>query len=157
MTRYRRLQIALAATLVGYAAFALGLRLVFRHNEIFPAFTWNLFSTVPNEATDYTIRILGIGGVPLDSPIEFGKARKHFPLARSRQAHFALQRLGKALEDGRYPLSRRLRSMIEGKYLDSRGVSYEVVVRTYHPLEWMRDGSQLEERVIRSFESGGSR
>ena len=104
-----------------------------RMHEKFPAFAWDLFSSVPNPyETDYSARIVGGNNLPVRPPVFFEDSGLQ-NAAREIQGFFALQVLGKALQRGDSPHVESLRRSFESAYLGNIShVRYEIVRRTYN-------------------------
>ena len=154
LSRYRltdRFFLALAAIYLVISITRQGLG----YSEIFPFSSWSLFSKVPNEVRDYTIRIVEADGRALDRPVDFEDAKEIFgSVAISHGARMSIQRMGVAAERGDSAGAARVRAYLESLYLrEHRPVRYEVVARRYDPLERWREGKFRSVRVVATFEA----
>jgi hypothetical protein len=157
--RYNRLKIFAAVLLFGYATAAIVIKGALRHErEIFPLFSWSLYSTVPREAADYGVRILEVGGRTLNPPLLVEEARPRFPHANQRQLLMAVQSLGRALDGGDTEAVRAYRRLIERHHLRGRGVvHYEVIHRRFNTLARWRTGEFRTLRTVGRFSAEGDR
>lgn len=133
---YLRLKILAAVVLCGYAVAAVAVKAAFRHErEVFPLFSWSLYSTVPREAADYGMRILAVEGRRLHPPLFFEDAKSYFPHVHQAQLIATVQFLGRALDSGNTEAVKRYRRLLERHHLRGRGaVRYEIVRRRYNTL-----------------------
>ena len=130
--------------IVAYIATAVCLRLVFDTKEIFPIFSWSLFSVIPTSPhEDIGVLVTEIDGNPLNPYADFMTAKNLFSQAGSIEAYYVIQRLGKAVlaqDDQTENSSRRL---LEGQYVDGfkSNLKYRIVKRRYDPIERWKNGS----------------
>lgn len=101
-------------------------------DEHFPIFNWDLFSHVPSpHGTDYSVRLLEAPGFRRPLPAYYEDLNLQ-PAGQEVQGYFALQELGKTLEQGDAARAEKLRRTFESTYLNTfRQARYEVVKRTY--------------------------
>lgn len=151
MQVYRRLQwglatLALLYFLVGNGAWLWGYR------EIYPIFSWDLFSYVPNDVVDFGLRITKTGDVVLDPPVYFEAATDLIPDAQSIVAYTNIQALGLAiLADQPVELAEAAYKVEALHLANLLPVDYEIVRRRYAPLERWRMGALQNEEVIGAF------
>jgi hypothetical protein len=128
---------------------AVTIKATFRHErEVFPLFSWSLYSTVPREEADYGVRVLTVGGQALDPPLFFEDARSFFPYVNQSQLMMTVQLLGRALDSGNAEAVKRYRRLVERHHLRGRGVvHYEIVRRAFNTLARWATGKF---RVVRS-------
>ena len=133
---YRRLKILAAVVLCGYAVAAVAVKAAFRHErEVFPLFSWSLYSTAPREEADYGLRIMEVGGGALNPPLFVEDAKTFFPYVNQAQLIATVQFLGRALDSGNTEAVKRYRHLLERHHLRGRGaVHYEIVRRRYNTL-----------------------
>jgi hypothetical protein len=155
--RYNRLKIFAAVLLFGYAAAAVVIKAAIRHErEIFPLFSWSLYSTVPREAVDYGMRILEVDGRRLNPPLLVEEVRPRFPHANQRQLLMAVQSLGRALDGGNTEAVRAYRRLVERHHLRGRGViRYEIVYRRFNTLARWTRGELKSVRAVATFSTEG--
>lgn len=145
----RRERIA-AALLCGYAAAALVIKAARPvDGEIFPLFSWSLFSTVPAQDENYGVRLLAVRGAPLATPTFFEEARGLVAEPESIAAFMTVQRLGVALSTDNARDAAAARRLLERHHL--RGlddVRYEVVRRRFDTLERWSTGALRSSEVV---------
>jgi hypothetical protein len=131
--------IFLAALLViGYAALPLP------GNELFPFYSWSMFSKVPSEQNAYVVVIHEVGGKPLSPAKEFQEASGLVNSPQSVVAHQVIQKLGLAYRKGNAKEQTEVRKLFEKNYL-SIGTRYELASMNYDPLtRWKSGGRRLE-------------
>ncbi len=146
MKKYRRLQTALAALVVG--TFALGLVSAVRPGgEIYPFASWFLFSLVPQRVTSYEIRVHAWGEREFDPPkplIEVGG------LVRSPQSSLVyqlVQRFGRAVESGNQADRDNAWRLLQATFSSSVDLRYDLVKLSYDPMERAR-GARIERTVL---------
>ena len=150
MQSYRSLKLLVAGILCGYAAAALVLKVTLRQDgEVFPLFSWSLYSTVHGEDADYAVRILSVAGEALDPPLFFQEARLFFAGTEPIAAFMTVQRLGDALEKRDADAVRAHRRLLEHHHLRGRGVvRYEIVRRTFNTLGRWSSGGFTSVRTV---------
>lgn len=149
MQAYRRLQWFFVGLIgvylvIGYTTWAL------RMPEIFPIYSWDLFSYTPTEIkTDYSLRIVKINGQPLQPPVYFEQGRRWFSKANTIEASVVIQALGQAAKEGDPKRVTDVRVSLEPLFLAGAGrVEYDVVERRYNPLQRWQNGIFLEETTL---------
>jgi hypothetical protein len=145
---------ALALVAAGYALAGCLPRLL-RQSEFFPFAPWDLYSHVPNDFADYGLRVTSLDGAPLAAPVYFEAAPDWFAQAQSILAVESIQALGRAVEGGDAAEIARARGIVERDYLAGHPrLRYEVVKRSWEPLERWRSGRFASEAVLAAFEAG---
>lgn len=128
--------------------------------EIFPVFSWSLFTYVWEYAWGYEIEITRVDDQVFDPPKNYYELAHIFPHAASRSPgpKKAASALGKANKDDPARLD-ELRAVIETRYL--RGperVDYNIVFVFFEPLErWHTgkvSGAIVDKMVTHSFSTG---
>ena len=156
MRTYRRLQQAIAALLVLYAALGV---LTWRGimPEVFPVYSWDLFSTIPSPVErDLGLRITSVGGQPLNPPVYVQQLSTVFPRAATIDAFVTIQSLGAAARDHNDTEVEKLRGYLEPTFLGGAGaVEYEVIERRFDPLRRWQTGELLDEKTLASFRFPG--
>jgi hypothetical protein len=142
--RYRWTNRIIAVGVVVYLALAIGREGRAKREEIFPFASWSLFSMVPNEADDYSLRILAVNGKAVEPPLYFEDSIHLFSNATDHSARMSIEHLGKAVERGDAHEIEKVRAYLESLHFKSpereqRVVQYEVVRRRYDPLKRWRD------------------
>ena len=127
----RRIEWLARGALVFLLVYGVIIGIASRSQETFPFFSWDLFSRVPDEGADYTVRINEAAGMPGPLPVYFEDANLQLG-AQEIQGYRALQAMGKSLEEGDDMRSTVLRENFESTYLSRLSrVRYELVRRTY--------------------------
>ena len=88
--------------------------------EIFPIYSWDLFSYIPNLSIDYGLKINAIDGTYLDQPIYFQDAKDIFNNTESIIAFNVIQTLGEAIEINNLEKAEELRLQIEDPLFERR-------------------------------------
>lgn len=154
MKTYKNYQKFVFITLALYLLIGYGFKLTL-DRELFPIFSWSLFTNVPNRINDYGIRIVAIDGQPLDTPFYYEDGKGTFTAYDSAQAYFNFRDLGRALETGDTENATEIRGYMEALYLEEAGqVSYEVVARSWDAIDRWNGGAYLSEEVIATYETG---
>lgn len=123
---------------IGYAALPLP------GNEIFPFYSWSMFSKVPTEQNNYVVFIHEVGGKQLIPAKEFQEASGIVNSPQSVVAHQVIQKLGLAYRRGDHKEQTEMRVLFEKNYL-SVGTRYELASMNYDPLtRWKSGGRTLE-------------
>ncbi len=108
--------------------------------EVYPFASWSLFTWVPNEVNDHSVRLISLNGRSLDPPLFFEDSREYFRGAPLSPARGLMLHLGREMQRGSADAP-DLRRRFERLYLNGQGaVEYEVVARRYDPLERWRAG-----------------
>lgn len=155
MRSYRRLQAAIAALIVAYVVVSTAIKVGPGPSEIFPVFSWSLFSHVPNLRHDYGLLILAVDGRGDDPPRYIEETRGVFPRAHRAVRARNIQELGRAASENDWVRARDIRRFIEPLYLGERRlVRYAIVRRAYDPLERWKRGTFLSEERVSVFETG---
>lgn len=149
MRLYRRMQwgfatLALLYFLVGNGAWLWGNR------EIYPIFSWDLFSYVPNEVVDFGLRITKTGNTELEPPLYFEAAVDLLPDAQSIVAYTNIQALGAAIRAGQ-PVELAADRVAALHLYPLLPVEYEIVQRRYAPLDRWRTGAVRSEELLGAF------
>jgi hypothetical protein len=157
VSAYRRLKRVLWASFAIYALAGIYQQMAMRgvdRERLFPLASWALFAKVPAQITDFSVRLLEIDGVPLARPRWADSATDRLPGLASLDAYRLIQQLGRAVQAGDRNTAERARRALEGIYL--RGASpfrYEVVRRSYDPLERWRSGVVRATQPLDQFDS----
>jgi len=154
MTSYRKIKILIFVTLMSYAMVGVILQLfVSGRNEIFPIFSWALFSKVPNNRIDYNVQITSVNNKKLVLPVYYNNSSKWFSNAKSINAYYVIQKLGYAVTSGDENRIHSVRKYFEPLYMgDVKSVNYKVVQRTFDPLRLWKFGETDSIKTLDSFE-----
>ena len=117
------------------------------HIEIFPVYSWDLFSYIPNLSIDYALKINAIDQVYLDPPAYFQEMPNEFSEANSIVAYHVIQSFGRAVELNDVESIKNLRQQIESIYFSNQTqVEYEIRKRTFFAGERWRE-NRYEENI----------
>jgi hypothetical protein len=108
-------------------------------HEIYPVFSWTLFSKVPQERIAWGLRIVAYNGQVLDSPLFYEEADGIVSDPRSISAQYAIRRMCRAELAGNAREVKDARRLLEQTYL-ATGIRYELVRVRYDPLTRWRSG-----------------
>lgn len=154
MKAYRNYQKFVVIFLALYLVIGYGFKLT-QDREIFPIFSWSLFTNVPNQINDYGIRIVAIDGQELDTPFYYEEGKDTFIDYDSAQAYFNFRDFGRALTAGNTERVEEIRGYLESLYLEEAGqIRYEVVARSWDAVDRWNGGGFLTEEVIAVYETG---
>jgi hypothetical protein len=153
--KYYHLQIFIASFLAFYVTLGIFARIVLRsQGELFPIYTWALFSRVPNEQREFALRIRAVGCKVLESPLYFQDAGQWFRQAESISAYVSIQKLGSAVLANDIVEIDKVRRLLESVYLRGpEGVRYEVVERKFNPMDRWKYGTFRSEKSLEGFHS----
>lgn len=121
--------------------------------EIFPFFSWDLFSLVPQrEMTDYSVRIVAVDGVRLPKPVFYAEAGSRVENAGSITAYRHQQSMGRAAaKQDEAALAKLVDSFESNHLLRGRTYDYELVQRHYDPVARWRKRQYHELTVFRTY------
>ena len=153
--RYRWTNRLLLGAFIAYLLVVLQTERVHGREEMFPVATWSLFSKVPNEVKDYTLRLRVVRGQRLAEPVFFEDADQHLSNTMSHSARISIQRLGRGLAAKDDAEVARVRAYLEDLHLRTAGdATYDVVMRTYDPLARYRGAPLTNLRTLATFRVG---
>ena len=110
------------------------------HSELFPIYSWDLFSYIPAHTSEFAIRFTAIDGVTLDPPLYFNEATKYIPTAQTIEAFALIQRFGNAVYTNSSEMT-MLQQQFEALYLQQlETVSYDLVIRTFDAIDYAQSG-----------------
>lgn len=118
-----------------------------RGKEIFPFFSWSLFSNIPNKTNEYTIIVDVYNGMIVSPPQLFQEAKEIIRQFDSRNisppasiiAYYLMQDFGKAYERGEIQKAEKLRRLFEANYIKAPA-RYRLVRLIYNPVERWKTG-----------------
>lgn len=117
--------------------------------ELFPFFTWSLFSRVSDVRTEYSILVLALDGQIYDEPTDMRLIDALPSFSDSRALGYkALQNLGHALRLDHEGVEEK-RHQFESRFFGRRDVDYLVMLHVYNPLRrWHQGEASDDVRVI---------
>ncbi len=128
-----------AAISLGVYAFMGAYAMRFPAREMYPFFSWSLFSTIPQNLEVYTMEVHRIGVTTYDPPLKFREMREIFAAVdQSPTQYFApIQSLGRALYAGESGARARARveSIFQGQEFE-----YSILRIKYDPVDYWRTG-----------------
>lgn len=135
---------ALPSFLFLYCAFGFLTHSRFGGREIFPVFSWALYSEAPAVEVQYAARLLEIDGRVLSPPVELLTTRAFHAGPDYWLDAGTVAAFGRALDEGDTARAGPLRDLVEGNVLPGRKTRYEMVRRVYDPLARRATGSYSE-------------
>lgn len=151
MKIYRRCQIIILAFFC--LSIVVGITGTFTsRREIFPLFSWFLFSLVPGKSTGYDILIKEVQGRPVTPALPYRQATQFFSSGHSVVIYRAIQELGKAVKENDEDAVKVLRTSIE-KFFYMKPVQYDLVkIHFQNPLQrWRTQEQPLQSQLVKSF------
>jgi hypothetical protein len=145
MRAYRIAQRWVAFFLAAYFAGGL-LTLLHPHQEVFPVYSWFLFSLVPQQQTRYALLLREIRGKILEKPLYYEEADGLVPAPHSVTAYELVQQFGAATQSHDEEQQQRLRRVLESNSLPPR-TRYDLMEITFDPLTRWRTGEHRAERL----------
>ena len=145
MKRYQSISKGIRLFLIFYFIGGLLSALTPRH-EVFPVFSWFLFSITPNPETKFALRLHEIGGKSLEPPRNYERAEGIVNEPKSIRVYQMVQGLGKAEERRDREEITRIRSMLEKNFILTP-CRYELLAMTYDPVKRWKTGIMREETV----------
>lgn len=116
--------------------------------ELFPFYSWSMFSEVPNDKVSFLVYVEGVNGEDFKEPILFQKAGKYVRGTGDINVQKFIQNFGKAVFEKDSEAVGKLRPLFEKKYLKGR-VKYSVVREVMDPLKrWHGEKPDQEEIVV---------
>ena len=116
----------------------------FSGREIFPLFSWGLYSDASTTDVQYTARLIAIDGRPLDAPVDLDELPEFHRGPDYWRDAGVVASFGEALDAGDAAETRALRKLFEANVLTAARARYEMVKRTYAPLERRASGTFTE-------------
>ena len=124
-----------------------------KRREIFPLYSWFLFSLVPTRTVSFDVLVRQAGERTYDPPISYRRAVDSYRNPHSIVPYRAVQDLGRAVETGADDEAARLRRSFEVRF---RGwpVRYDLVkVSSDNPLAHWKTGQPQHSSLLASFAS----
>lgn len=146
---YAVLKKVVLASLTLYVASAWYTHFFAPNENLYPLFSWNLFSHIPNEVQTYTIAILSYNHTTYNPPLAFDK--KLFLLSSVHRSPneftWAIGELGRALATQDTDAVKTYRTLVEVLF---RGMpaQYEVRHAIYDPITLWETGSFKKTRAV---------
>lgn len=124
-----------------------GLPLVSQEN-VFPFFTWSLFSWVDRTSVDFAVRVTSVDGQPLTDGEDFMRSQRFH--VGGDKAYFVLQAFGRAVKK-KSPQAEGERKLFE-RFLGGfdKTLEYELLVRRWNALEFWKTGKS-HPRLVQRF------
>lgn len=119
----------------------------FRTGEIFPIYSWQLFSFVPQKTiTEFAIEIQELQGKKLETPQLFQNMRSIIPGASLFTAYRTIQNLGRAQTRNNSIKTEKLKKQFEDLYL-KLPAKYDLIQITFDPLERWENGTYQKTHI----------
>lgn len=122
-----------------------------KRREVFPLYSWFLFSLVPTRTVAYDALVREAGGRTYEPPVSYRRAGEIFRNPHSIVTYRAVQDLGRAVEHGQGSDVGRLRRAFEGRFT-AWPVRYDLVkVASDNPLEHWKTGQPQHSDFLSAF------
>ena len=160
MKSYRRLKLLTFFIFVTYYVIS-SLTQQFGTGEVFPVFSWSLYSGVPpRHLNDYGLQIIAVNQQLLAAPV-FVEELEQFPVSFKTQdtadvdlsLYRQVQRLGHAIATDDPTATSLHRKRLE-KFLGDKEVDYAIVIRQFDSRERWLTGKIEKSHQIAKFTSG---
>ena len=110
-----------------------------KDEEVFPFFSWSLFSRIPNRGYQYSVQITEYNG-QIIKPVLFQKASSIVNKSHSSEPDRIIQNMGKNFDKNTQEFE-KMKNLLEGNYLGNT-TKYNLVLLTYDPLQKWKTGKQ---------------
>ena len=130
--------------LVSYCAAGFLTHSQFGGREVFPVFSWGLYADASRTEVQYTARVIEIDGQPLETAVDLLDTPAFHRAPDYWRDVGVMTRFGAALDEGDRAGADALRRLFEANVLPGSSVRYEMVKRTYNPLERRASGALRE-------------
>lgn len=107
--------------------------------EIYPFFSWNLFSYVPNMTSEYAIIVYEYDDITLSPPQLYQQAKGILRQSNSITAYYLIQDFGRAYENKERGEAERLQKLFEANYIEAPA-KYRLIRIFFNPLERWKTG-----------------
>jgi hypothetical protein len=145
MREYRCIRNGVTMFLAAYFVGGL-LTLLLPQREIFPVYSWFLFSLVPQSGPQYGLMLTEVGGKKLVSPRLYQQAETWIDAPHSETAFSLVQQFGAAVEH-HDANAKRFRDLLEHNWLPPR-THYELVVINADPIaRWKRGEYEVTQHL----------
>jgi hypothetical protein len=122
--------------------------------EVFPVYSWFLFSLVPQHQTRYALLLREVRGESLDQPRYYEEADGLVPAPHSVIMYELVQQFGGAVESHQNEQAQRLQKLLESNFLPP-ATRYDLVKTTFDPLTRWKTGQQQVEHLNTFATPGG--
>jgi hypothetical protein len=116
----------------------------FGGRKVFPFFSWSLYSGTSRQIVQYTALLLEVDGRPLGTGVDLVTTPAFHRSPDYWLDAGVLGNFGQALEAGDRKRAEALRRLVEANIIREDQVRYEMVKRTYDPLERRASGVYQE-------------
>jgi len=154
MRSYCRLKTGLAGFLLFYLVMAMVGSATSPNKEIFPFFSWFLFSAVPNTGYHYNVEILEHDRQTFSPAIAYNAADGIVLRPRDITAYQFIQKMGRTYDSGDKAAFEILSHEFQRNFLRGSN-TYQLIKVYYNPVEaW--HGKSGEPKVLETFKTGGA-
>ena len=144
MREYRRIRNGVALFLAAYFVGGL-LTLLLPQREVFPVYSWFLFSLVPQSGPQYGLLLKEVDGQELGPPVLYQDAEGWIETPHSETVFKLVQQLGEALEHQDVAV-KKYRELLDHEWLPPR-TRYELVTINTDPIKrWKRGEYEITQR-----------
>lgn len=149
----RHLKYLAIGTLVLYFVLGAGLR-VFVRDDIYPIFSWNLFSYIPNDQYKFSLRVLSYGTDKYTPPKRFDEMATIFEKIHQPPTEYVrdIDQMGYALQGKDTDKIARIKTRLDTMFYKTPA-TYEITKVRYNPVEFWRTRSYISEVVLITFDT----
>lgn len=112
--------------------------------EVFPFFTWSLFSKVMDVRREFEIKVLAINNEATTGEQAKTLRAVMSAFGESRLGYKALQNVGRSLRRSETGAEEK-RQSFERRYFNREDIDYEIIMLIYNPLERWRDSGSYDQ------------
>lgn len=152
MQAYRNLRAGVTLFFVACFCGGLATELIPGGREVFPVFSWFLFTKTPNVRAQFGLLVREAGGREVKPARLYEEADGFVAAPRAIAAQALIQEIGKAWKQGNESEVSRLRRLLEATYLPTPA-RYDLVWVRYDPIKRWKTGA-FEITPVRSFPGG---
>jgi hypothetical protein len=149
---YRVAKMVVLATFALYALVAINLRGPLQ--DVYPIFSWSLFSLIPNPDYRFTIEVLEARGEKHNPPLRFSESKALFEGINQSPTQYTprINRLGRALINNNAREVAEARAELEAVF-GEEAFRYQVVMIYADPVDYWKSGSYRVVNILEEFAS----
>jgi len=124
------------------------------YQDLYPFFSWSLFSTIPNPKEEYTIEISQFGANVYDPPLTFSETKFIFDEINQSPTEYTprIRNLGRAIESYDIQKAERLEREMSALF-SGKEFAYTLLKINLHPLQLWETGRYEIIEVVGAFSS----
>jgi hypothetical protein len=116
------------------------------HDEVFPFFKWNLFSSLHKSVVEFEVHVAEFDGQIISEKKSYYDLANLFPAAKRYESYVVIQALGRAFKTDNSEKLKQMRRIFESYYLGGHTACYVLSLVEYDPLE-KRRSSVVQSRI----------